>query len=179
MLVERMVSACEDDATTRYLIDTFCGSGLFSLALAHVFDRVYGIEISKDAVRAANANANANGIENVSFRVGDSDSIFSSIAVPPDQTCIIIDPPRAGCSDSFLSQLLLFGPRKVLYVSCNPTTFARDARALLRHRQYQVDGPVLPFDMFRTSTESQTSLCSPATTRPSSVLKQSTRVRKQ
>ena len=63
-----------------------------------------------------------------------------------DRTCVVIDPPRNGCDESFLTQLISFAPRRVVYISCNPETLCRDL-ASLAHK-YKVDGEILPLDMF-------------------------------
>jgi tRNA/tmRNA/rRNA uracil-C5-methylase (TrmA/RlmC/RlmD family) len=132
----------------RFLVDAYCGSGLFALSAASAFERVAGIEVSESSVRFARENAAANGIANATFTAGDAAAIFSGLgpAFGPADTAVIIDPPRKGCDESFLQQLFAFGPRTVVYVSCDPATQMRD----LRH--FMAAGYALtaaqPFDLF-------------------------------
>ncbi len=132
-----------------YLVDTYCGNGLFALTSAKDFSKVYGIEVSKNAVRAARENARFNNITNAIFYNGSSEAIFSEIRnnnVPPKETVVVIDPPRKGCDQAFLSQLISYQPKAVIYVSCDPATQARDAQYLLQH-SYEITN-VTPFDLF-------------------------------
>ncbi|HTX64128.1 MAG TPA: class I SAM-dependent RNA methyltransferase [Opitutaceae bacterium] len=130
----------------RLLVDAYCGSGLFALAAAPRFERVAGVEVSESAVAFARANAAANGIGHTTFRAGAAAAIFAGLDFPPADTAVIIDPPRKGCDEAFLDQLLAFAPRTVVYVSCDPATQMRDLR------RFTAAGYVLtavqPFDLF-------------------------------
>jgi 23S rRNA (uracil1939-C5)-methyltransferase/tRNA (uracil-5-)-methyltransferase len=135
----------------RFLIDAYCGSGLFALSAASAFEQVAGVEISESSIRFARENATANGITNATFAAGDAGSIFAGLAAhapafAPAETAAIIDPPRKGCDESFLQQLFAFRPRAVVYVSCDPATQMRDLKGFL------AAGYVLtaaqPFDLF-------------------------------
>ncbi len=132
----------------RYLVDAYCGSGLFALSCASAFEKVRGIEISETSVRFATENAAANGITNATFRAGDAAAIFAGLAadLPPADTVVLIDPPRKGCDESFLSQLFEYGPRAVIYVSCDPATQMRDLVHFTRSN-YRLTA-VQPFDLF-------------------------------
>ena len=130
----------------RFLVDAYCGSGLFALAAARAFERVAGVEVSESSVVFARENAAANGIANASFLAGDASSIFSGLKFPADDTAVVIDPPRSGCDEAFLNQLFAFGPRAVVYVSCDPATQMRDLRAFLAAGY--TAGAVQPFDLF-------------------------------
>jgi tRNA/tmRNA/rRNA uracil-C5-methylase (TrmA/RlmC/RlmD family) len=110
----------------RFLVDAYCGSGLFALSAASAFERVAGIEISGTSVAFARENAAANGIGNAVFQAGDAAAIFAGLDFPPGDTVVVIDPPRRGCDEGFLRQLFAFGPRGVVYVSCDPATQMRD-----------------------------------------------------
>ncbi|GAA5984269.1 hypothetical protein JCM10908_006117 [Rhodotorula pacifica] len=113
----------------RYLVDAYTGSGLFAISLADMFDKIEGVEIDKASIKWAKRNADFNrgeGRGEVGFRDGKAEEIFKDIDFPADETTIIIDPPRKGCDDLFLSQLLAFNPATVIYVSCNVRTQARD-----------------------------------------------------
>jgi len=130
----------------RFLVDAYCGSGLFALSAASAFERVAGVEISESSIRFAEENAAANGITNARFLAGDASAIFSGLDFPKNETAVIIDPPRRGCDESFLKQLFAFGPRAVVYVSCDPATQMRDLRFFLE-AGYTLNA-VQPFDLF-------------------------------
>jgi len=130
----------------RFLVDAYCGSGLFALTAAPAFERVAGIEISATSVAFATQNAAANGRDNATFQAGDASAIFAGLAFPPAETVVVIDPPRKGCDESFLNQLFAFGPRAVVYVSCDPATQMRDLKSFLA-AGYELTA-VQPFDLF-------------------------------
>jgi len=130
----------------RFLVDAYCGSGLFALSCAPAFAQVTGIELSASSVRFATENAAANGIGNATFRAGEAAQIFAGLEFPPTETVVIIDPPRKGCDASFLAQLFAFGPRAVVYVSCDPATQMRDLKGFLA-AGYALQA-VQPFDLF-------------------------------
>jgi len=130
----------------RFLVDAYCGSGLFALASASAFEQVTGVEISETSVVFARENAAANGIPNARFQAGDASRIFTGLAHPAAETVVVIDPPRKGCDEAFLSQLFAYGPRAVVYVSCDPATQMRDLKQFLA-AGYRVDA-VQPFDLF-------------------------------
>jgi len=114
----------------RCLVDAYCGSGLFALACAPAFERVAGVEVSETSVKFARENAAANGVANATFQAGDAATIFAGLGpeFAPTDTVVVIDPPRKGCDESFLAQLFAFGPRAVVYVSCDPATQMRDLK---------------------------------------------------
>ncbi len=130
----------------RFLVDAYCGSGLFGLAAAPRFARVAGVEVSETAIAFARENAAANGIANAAFQAGDAAAIFDGIDFPAGDTVVVIDPPRQGCDERFLDQLLAFGPRSIVYVSCDPATQMRDLRRLLPAGYVLTS--VQPFDLF-------------------------------
>lgn len=130
----------------RFLVDAYCGSGLFALTSACAFENVAGVEVSESAARQATANADANGIANARFTPGHAATIFAGIGFPAGETSVIIDPPRAGTDEAFLNQLFAFGPSRVVYISCNPATQMRDLKFFLA-AGYQLRR-VRPFDLF-------------------------------
>jgi tRNA/tmRNA/rRNA uracil-C5-methylase (TrmA/RlmC/RlmD family) len=144
----------------KFLVDAYCGSGLFALSCAPAFEKVTGIELSATSVKFATENAAANGIANATFRAGDAAQIFAGLDFPPADTAVVIDPPRKGCDESFLNQLFAFGPRAVVYVSCDPATQMRDLKHFLAGHVSGPDSPepsrrapyrltaVQPFDLF-------------------------------
>lgn len=116
--------ACASGA--RYLVDAYCGSGLFALTLASHFEKVLGVEVSETSADWARANARSNGITHATFLAASAEAIFSEVDFPSSETAVVIDPPRKGCDIAFLNQLFAFSPKRVVYVSCNPATQIRD-----------------------------------------------------
>jgi tRNA/tmRNA/rRNA uracil-C5-methylase (TrmA/RlmC/RlmD family) len=130
----------------RFLVDAYCGSGLFALSCAPAFERVAGVELSATSVKFATENAAANGITNATFLAGDAGQIFAGLTFPSADTAVVIDPPRKGCDEAFLAQLFAYGPRAVVYVSCDPATQMRDLKGFLT-AGYKLTA-VQPFDLF-------------------------------
>ena len=130
----------------RFLVDAYCGSGLFALTAAPAVEQVTGIEISESSVAFARENAAANDITNAVFQAGDAAAIFNGLTFPAAGTAVIIDPPRKGCDAAFLAQLFAFGPRTVVYVSCDPATQMRDLKDFLAAGYAPT--AVQPFDLF-------------------------------
>ena len=141
------VNAARGNGECRFLVDTYCGSGLFALSAASRFERILGVEVSGDAVVNARENARGNGIGNCEFVEGSSEIIFEKVTFPPDETAVIMDPPRKGSDEAFLAQLLAFAPKRIVYVSCGPDTQARDLQFLLAGKKYRLV-EVQPFDLF-------------------------------
>lgn len=147
LMVDHVLSLARGDGV-EHLIDAYCGSGLFSLCGSQSFVSVTGVEVSDLAVRAATSNARSNGIANAKFLCGSSEAIFDKVQhLPRDQTVIILDPPRKGCDRLFLSQLFAFGPKKIVYVSCDPATQARDIKMIVEEGKYHITD-ITPFDLF-------------------------------
>lgn len=142
----RYVAGQARDSGARYLVDAYCGSGLFCLTAARHFESVAGIELSDSAIEWARRNAEQNGIGNCQLHAGSAEQIFAHIDFPAGQTAVVIDPPRRGCDAAFLAQLADYAPHTVIYVSCNPATQIRDLQPL-RDAGYTVT-TVQPFDLF-------------------------------
>ncbi|PTY05208.1 SAM-dependent methyltransferase [Opitutaceae bacterium EW11] len=130
----------------RFLVDAYCGSGLFALTSASAFERVEGIEISETSIAFARENAAVNSIANAEFQAGDAAAIFAGLRFPAIETVVVIDPPRKGCDEAFLNQLFQYGPKAVVYVSCDPATQMRDLK-LFTAAGYELTA-VQPFDLF-------------------------------
>ena len=129
------------------LCDVYCGAGTISLMMARRCREVLGIEIVPQAIENAKANASRNGITNADFRCGAAEEVLPALVdegLRPD--VIVIDPPRKGVEPAVIDAIAKAGPQRVVYVSCNVATQARDA-ALLAERGYQVE-KVQPVDMF-------------------------------
>ncbi|KAF8533184.1 S-adenosyl-L-methionine-dependent methyltransferase [Trichophaea hybrida] len=134
----------------RYLVDAYCGSGLFTVTCGSSVLKAIGVDISADSITYASRNAVANNITNASFIAGNAEKIFADIDFPGAETSCIIDPPRKGCDHLFLDQLLEFNPKKIVYVSCNVHTQARDVDYILKKEKgkgYKVDS-IRGFDFF-------------------------------
>ncbi|HXH81892.1 MAG TPA: 23S rRNA (uracil(1939)-C(5))-methyltransferase RlmD [Candidatus Tectomicrobia bacterium] len=128
-------------------IDLFSGTGAISLLLARRARRVYGIEVAPAAVADAVRNARANGIDNCTFLAGEVRHVLPALARDGVRAEVVVaDPPRAGFHPRALAALAALAPARIVYVSCNPSTLARDVGELVR-RGYGLDW-VQPVDMF-------------------------------
>ncbi|KAG5175641.1 RNA methyltransferase, TrmA family [Tribonema minus] len=147
-MVEHVLARARGDGDVKFLIDAYCGGGLFALCASRHFDACAGVEVSPAAVECATRNAQLNGIENCTFLQGTASAIFDSAQQLFDalSTAVIVDPPRKGCDEVFLAQLFAFAPRRVVYVSCDPATQARDAKDIVA-AGYEITD-VTPFDLF-------------------------------
>lgn len=130
----------------RYLVDAYCGVGVFGICGAGRFEAVCGIEINPQAIELARQNAANNAVGRITFAEGKAEAVFSGLEFPPEHSCVLLDPPRKGCDAVFLDQLLAYGPARIVYVSCGPDTQARDV-AILVKGGYSV-AAVQPFDLF-------------------------------
>ncbi|MCM1529342.1 MAG: 23S rRNA (uracil(1939)-C(5))-methyltransferase RlmD [Alistipes sp.] len=113
------------------LADLYCGAGTIGLSMAHRVKRLVGIEVVPDAVENARKNAERNGIFNADFYCGDAGEVFGILNISPD--IIVVDPPRKGCSEETLNNIISSSPRKIIMISCNPSTAARDALFLYKN----------------------------------------------
>lgn len=132
---------------TETVIDAYCGIGTISLFLARQAGRVYGVEIVPEAIEDAARNAALNGISNASFEAGPAEVViprWRKEGITAD--VIVVDPPRKGCDPALLETILAMQPERVVYVSCNPSTLARDLR-VLEDGGYRT-AEVVPVDMF-------------------------------
>lgn len=133
------------------VIDAYCGIGTISLFLAQKAKKVYGVEVVPEAIEDAKRNAELNGIKNAEFEVGEAETVipmWKKKGIKPD--VFVVDPPRKGCEESLLETILDMKPKKVVYVSCNPATLARDLR-ILEDGGYKTK-EVQPVDMFPHTT---------------------------
>lgn len=130
------------------VVDAYCGVGTISLWLAGAAKAVRGIEAVPEAVEDARRNARANGIDNAEFYAGLSEELlprWTASGFRPD--VVVVDPPRSGCDRRLLDALLQTRPQRIVYVSCNPSTLAKDAAMLLAGGAYEL-ASVEPVDMF-------------------------------
>lgn len=129
------------------VIDAYCGIGTITLFLARHACRVYGVEIVPEAIEDARRNARMNGIENAEFAVGRAEEVlprWQRSGISPD--VIVVDPPRKGCDPALIATMLELRPARIVYVSCDPSTLARDLRLLEDGGYRTVE--VQPVDMF-------------------------------
>lgn len=129
------------------VIDAYCGIGTISLFLAQKAKKVYGVEIVPEAIEDAKRNATLNGMDNVDFEVGKAEEIIPAWYKQGIQAdVIVVDPPRKGCDIELLETIIAMKPKRVVYVSCNPGTLARDLRILEDGGYKTIE--VQPVDMF-------------------------------
>ena len=152
LLIERLISLVEEKTGLKgneILLDAYCGSGLFSLFLAEKAGLIYGIEQDSRAANCAIHNCRkAGGSGRVKIIEGDAANIIKYKLLKEDVKIdtALIDPPRIGCEESALYNLSLLKPRKILYLSCNPATQARDVKYLVS--QGYALNELQPLDMF-------------------------------
>ncbi|MEW9676293.1 23S rRNA (uracil(1939)-C(5))-methyltransferase RlmD [Lentibacillus sp. L22] len=133
--------------TKDIVIDAYCGIGTISLFLAEQAKKVYGVEVVPEAIDDAKKNAKLNGITNAEFFVGEAEKVmpwWKMQGLDPD--VIVVDPPRKGCDEELLKAMIDMQPKRIVYVSCNPSTLARDLR-VLENGGYETK-EVQPVDMF-------------------------------
>lgn len=129
------------------IVDAYCGIGTITLALCRQGKQVYGIEIVEDAVQNAKRNAEINQVDNVEFFVGASEKILPQWAKEGRQVdVLVVDPPRKGLEQGFIDASLIMAPEKIVYVSCNPATLARDIKYFTENGYQAVKAQ--PVDMF-------------------------------
>ena len=138
----RVVRDAVDLKGQEILLDAYTGVGTFAILLAPYVKRAFAIEESAAAL--ADARENATGIDNLEFLLGKTENVLKDLPEPPD--VVILDPPRAGCQSSALESLMALHPPRLVYVSCDPETLARDLKVLCAEK-YDVDH-IQPLDMF-------------------------------
>lgn len=129
------------------VVDLYCGIGSITLMLARGARYVYGVEVVEAAVENARANACANGVNNVEFVQGKAEDVVPKMydhGMRAD--VVVVDPPRKGCDGVLIDTIVNMSPQRIVYVSCNPATLARDV-SILRKEGYLVDR-ITPVDMF-------------------------------
>ncbi|WCK55116.1 23S rRNA (uracil(1939)-C(5))-methyltransferase RlmD [Aneurinibacillus sp. Ricciae_BoGa-3] len=133
------------------VVDAYCGIGTISLFLAQKAKKVFGVEIVPDAIEDAKRNAALNGMDNVEFQVGEAEKVIPAWYTLGNRADVmVVDPPRKGCDEALLQTIIDMKPEKVVYVSCNPSTLARDLRILEDGGYRTVE--VQPVDMFPHTT---------------------------
>ena len=142
MLYETAVTKIDACGT---LVEAYCGVGAMSLMAASKAEKVIGIENVPNAVRNAEENASLNNIANASFICADAAEGLYKTAARHQIDCLLADPPRAGMDDAMIEAVMKVLPKKIIYISCNPATLAKNLKELKHH--YHVES-IIPFDMF-------------------------------
>ena len=139
------------------VIDTYCGIGTIGLIASKHVDRVLGVEIVKEAIVDAKNNATLNGIKNATFVCADAGKFMVDLAMANEKIDVIfLDPPRKGLDNNLIESVLKLKPRKIVYISCNPSTLARDLAFL--KELYNIC-EVQPVDMFPHTYHVETIAC--------------------
>ena len=129
------------------VIDAYCGTGTIGMLASEGAKRVIGVELNADAVKDAKFNAKRNNIENIEFYTADASDFMVEMAKAGEKADVVImDPPRAGSDERFMSSVVTLSPKRVVYVSCNPETLARDLKYFIKNG-YNVK-KIQPVDMF-------------------------------
>lgn len=149
--------ACEYAALSgrETLLDLYCGTGTIGLSMAGKAKKLIGVEIVPEAVENARENARHNGIDNAEFLCGDaSDAVLELSRRGEQPDVIVLDPPRKGCSQSLIETVVSFAPQRIVYVSCDPATLARDLRYFTDLGYPPVEAT--PVDMFPATAHVET-----------------------
>jgi len=145
-LIDKVLDMCDLNESDTVL-DCYCGSGLFSLFMAPRVRKVFGLEISGTAVHCATQNTQRHGITNARFYRGNVESMLGRfIREKTRANIVLLDPPRTGCTQKTLARLDALKPERIIYISCNPATQARDIR-YLTGRGFALEA-LQPVDMF-------------------------------
>ncbi len=136
------------------VIDAYCGIGSITLNIAKKVNHVYGIEIVEDAIVNANNNKKMNGIENATFICGPCESQIKKLANLTNIDVVFFDPPRKGCDIEFLNTIIEMKIPKIIYISCNVATLARDIK-VLKENGYELN-EATPVDLFGKTSHVET-----------------------
>ena len=130
------------------VVDAYCGIGTIALAVEGKAGKVIGVELNKDAVQDAVTNARINRIKNADFYQNDAGRFLTQMAEAGEKVDVVfMDPPRSGSTEEFMDALLRIAPKRIVYISCEPETLARDLKYLTGKSGYRV-GEITPVDMF-------------------------------
>ena len=139
------------------VFDAYCGIGTIGITAAKHCKSVIGVELNPNAVKDAKINAKINGINNINFVCQDATEFLSENAGKIKADVIIMDPPRSGSTEVFLSSVLKVNPSRVVYISCNPETQARDIKTLIKGGYRITD--METYDMFPYTDNIENIVC--------------------
>ena len=140
------------------LLDLYCGTGTIGLSMAHKVGKLIGVEIIPQAIEDARRNAAENGITNAEFICADAAEAAIRLhqrGLHPD--CVILDPPRKGCDSALIETVVRMSPQRIVYVSCNAATLARDIK-LFAENGYSLQ-QAIPVDMFPRTNHVECVVC--------------------
>ncbi|MDD5982462.1 MAG: 23S rRNA (uracil(1939)-C(5))-methyltransferase RlmD [Solobacterium sp.] len=141
------------DENDEEVLEAYCGVGVMSLMAARKAKHVTGVEIVPDAIDNAKKNARYNKIDNVDFVVGDSGSVMEEISKEKQLDCLIVDPPRTGLDEKMINSILNSNAKKLIYVSCNPSTLAKNLNVLKEY--YNIES-IRAIDVFSNTEHVET-----------------------
>jgi len=147
-ILNKEILKCANLSGEETVIESYCGTATISIYIAKQAKKVYGIEVEKSAVRDAKINCELNGISNLKLFTGKAEEWFYKWRKSGEEvSLVIVDPPRSGCSSKVLKGIIKVKPKRIIYISCNPATLARDLKYLTKDGDYKLK-KVLPIDMF-------------------------------
>ncbi len=160
-LYKKAIEYAFENNASPMIIDTYCGTGTIGMGMADKAEKVIGIELNASAVKDAIQNAKKNGIKNIEFVKADAtvwmQEYQNKIKEKAKDYVLIMDPPRSGSTDAFISAAANAGIEHIVYVSCNPETLARDLKAFIK-KKYKVK-KITPVDMFPWTEHVETVVC--------------------
>ena len=142
-IAKDMLKADKNDS----VLDLYCGIGTIGIFVSDTAKNVYGVEIVEKAIENAKENAKLNNVNNIKFFCGDSSNITNKNFLDKNIHAVIVDPPRKGCSDELINDLMKIQPNKIVYISCNPATLAKDLKKICEDEKYKVE-KIQPVDLF-------------------------------
>lgn len=140
----KIAKECAQLSGNDTLLDMYCGTGTIGIYMSKYVGQVIGVEIIKQAIDNANINAINNNIKNIKFICDDAENAVKKLDVIPN--VIVLDPPRKGCTQDVIKDICSIGPQKIIYISCEPSTLARDMKILSEYNYYPQK--VVPVDLF-------------------------------
>ena len=155
ILYNTAIEFAGNDSKKEVALDLYCGIGTIGIFASKHFKKVYGIEIVEQAIEDAKENAKINNIENAEFYVGDVEQVLPEILekIEEKPDVVFVDPPRKGLDNKTIEVLKTLQPQKIIYISCNPATLARDLKAL--EEKYNIQ-KIQPVDQFPYTSHVET-----------------------
>ena len=152
-IAKDMLKADKNDS----VLDLYCGIGTIGIFVSDTAKNVYGVEIVEKAIENAKENAKLNNVNNIKFFCGDSSNITNKKFLDKNIHAVIVDPPRKGCSDELINDLMKIQPNKIVYISCNPATLAKDLKKICEDEKYKVE-KIQPVDLFPRTKHVETAV---------------------